>query len=116
MNKEDNFKEKFKQALISTLKVISEDYKINEKENKNLNSKNFNFFEIDKLKNKEDYNKIRAETDSEALKRKFSNNNIYKKNYQNNSSCKLLYNISEKIRYEVLGTKMLKGISKKFKR
>ena len=26
MNKEDNFKEKFKQALISTVKVISEDY------------------------------------------------------------------------------------------
>ena len=27
MNKEDNFKEKFKQALISTVKVISDDYK-----------------------------------------------------------------------------------------
>ena len=27
MNKEDSFKEKFKQALISTIKVISEDYK-----------------------------------------------------------------------------------------
>ena len=26
-NKEDNFKEKFKQALISTAKVISDDYK-----------------------------------------------------------------------------------------
>ena len=29
MNKEDNFKEKFKQALISTVKVISEDYRPN---------------------------------------------------------------------------------------
>ena len=27
MNKEDNLKEKFKQALISTVKVISEDYR-----------------------------------------------------------------------------------------
>ena len=115
MNKEDNFKEKFKEALISTLKVISEDYKINENENKNLKSKNFNFLEIDNLKNKQDYNKIRAETDSEALKRKFSNNNIYQKNSPSNSSCKLLYNISEKIRYEVLGTKMLKGISRNLK-
>ena len=111
MNKEDNFKEKFKEALISTLKVISDDYKINENENKNLKSKNLNFLEIDSIKNKEDYNKIRAETDSEALKRKFSNNNIFQQNAPSNSSCKLLYNISEKIRYEVLGTKMLKGIS-----
>ena len=31
MNKEDNLKEKFKQALISTIKVISEDFKINKK-------------------------------------------------------------------------------------
>ena len=115
MNKEDNFKEKFKEALISTLKVISDDYKVNENENKNLKSKNFNFIEIDNIKNKQDYNKIRAETDSEALKRKFSNNNIYQKNSPNNSSCKLLYNISEKIRYEVLGTKMLKGISRNLK-
>ena len=82
MNKEDNFKEKFKEALISTLKVISDDYKINENEKKNLKSKNFNFLEIDNIKNKQDYNKIRAETDSEALKRKFSNNNIYQKNSQ----------------------------------
>ena len=115
MNKEDNFKEKFKEALISTLKVISDDYKINENENKNLKSKNLNFLEIDSIKNKEDYNKIRAETDSEALKRKFSNNNIFQKNSPSNSSCKLLYNISEKIRYEVLGTKMLKGISSNLK-
>ena len=115
MNKEDNFKEKFKEALISTLKVISDDYKINENENKNVKSKNLNFLEIDSIKNKEDYNKIRAETDSEALKRKFSNNNIFQKNSPSNSSCKLLYNISEKIRYEVLGTKMLKGISSNLK-
>ena len=115
MNKEDNFKEKFKEALISTLKVISDDYKINENEKKNVKSKNFNFLEIDNLKNKEDYNKARAETDSEALKIKFSNNNIYQKNSPSNSSCKLLYNISEKIRYEVLGTKMLKGISRNLK-
>ena len=35
-NKEDNFKEQFKQALISTARVISEDYKLNlEKIDKN---------------------------------------------------------------------------------
>ena len=47
--KEDNFKEKFKEALISTAKVISDDYLINIKnKNKNLSSKNLDFFEIDK--------------------------------------------------------------------
>ena len=115
MNKEDGYKEKFKQALISTVKVISEDYKIEKDEHKNFSSKNYNFFELDALNSKEDYIKLRAETDSEALKRKFSNNNIYQKNSPSNSSCKLLYNISEKIRYEVLGTKMLKGISRNLK-
>ena len=115
MNKEDNFKEKFKEALISTVKVISDDYKLEKGEHNNFNSKNFSFIELDNLNSKEDYVKLRAETDSEALKRKFSNNNIYKKNLPSNTSCKLLYGISEKIRYEVLGTKMLNGISKNLK-
>jgi len=115
MNKEDSSKEKFKQALISTVKVISEDYKIKKEEHKNFSSNNYNFFELDNLNNKEDFIKLRAETDSEALKRKFSNKNIYQKNLPNKTSCKLLYDISEKIRYEVLGTKILSGVSKNLK-
>ena len=114
MNKEDNFKEKFKQALVSTVKVISEDFKIKIDSTKNLSSKNYNFFELDNLNSKNDFIKLRAETDSEALKRKFSNKDIYKKNLPKNSSCKSLYDISEKVRYELLGSKMLKGISKNF--
>ncbi len=114
--KEDNFKEKFKQALISTAKVISDDYLLDiKKKNKNLSSKNLDFFELDNLTNKYDFIRLRAETDSEALKRKFSNKNIYKKNIPTKRSCKILYDISEKIRYEVLGTKMLRGISKNLK-
>ena len=115
MDKENNLKEKFKQALISTVKVISEDYKLEKEINKNLSSKNYSFFELDNLNSKEDYLKLRAETDSEALKRKFSNKEIYQKNLPKNSSCRLLYDISEKIRYEILGTKILKGISKNLK-
>jgi len=112
MNKKDNFKEKFKEALISTVKVISDDYKIEKREHNNFNSKNYNFIELDNLNIKEDYVKYRAETDSEALKRKFSNNNIYKRNLPGNASCKLLNDISEKIRYEALWTKMLNNKSK----
>jgi len=115
MNKEDNLKEKFKQALISTVKAISDDYKLEKEINKNSSSKNYNFFEFDNLNTKQDYIKLRAETDSEALKRKFSNIEIYQKNLPKNSSCRLLYDISEKIRYEFLGAKILKGISKNLK-
>ena len=101
MKKDENIKEKFKQALISTVKVISEDYKLEKEVNKNLSSKNYSFFELDNLNTKEDYIKLRAETDSEALKRKFSNKEIYQKNLPNNSSYRSLYDISEKVRYEL---------------
>ena len=37
------------------------------------------------------------------------------KNLPNNSSCKSLYSIAERIRYETLGSKMLKGIEKNLK-
>ena len=39
---------------------------------------------------------------------------IYKKILPSNNSSRSLYNIAEKIRYEALGGKMLKGIRKKF--
>ena len=111
MNKEENFKEKFKQALRSTIKVISDDYKPNF-DKKNESSKNLNFFELDNLNNKHDFVRLRAEADSEALKKKFSNKKIYQKYLPDNSSYKSLYDIAEKIRYEILGSKMLRGISK----
>jgi cobaltochelatase CobT len=112
-NKENIFKEQFKQALISTAKVISEDYKLDIKKiDKDLNSKKIDFFDITNLSNKKDFTRLRAETDSNALKKKFSNKEIFNKNLPNNPSCKSLYNIAEKIRYEVLGGKMLKGVGK----
>ncbi len=112
-DKINSFKEKFRQALTSTVKVISDDYKIPEKKNDdNSNSKNQNFFEIEELSNKNDFLKLRAKADTEALKKKFSNKSIYNKNLPNNASCRLLYNVAERIRYEVLGSKMLKGIEK----
>ena len=43
MNKEDNHKEKFKQALISTIKVISDDYRII-KEKKKSEFRKYKFF------------------------------------------------------------------------
>jgi cobaltochelatase CobT len=112
-NKEDNFKEQFKQALISTARVISDDYTIDGKKiDKDLTKKKIDFFDKAILSNKNDFIRLRAETDSGALKKKFSNKEIFNKNLPNNPSYKSLYNIAEKIRYEVLGGKMLKGVGK----
>ena len=114
-NKEDNFKEQFKQALASTAKVISDDYKLNIKKiDKDLNQKKTDFLNVTNLSNKSDFIRLRAETDSGALKKKFSNKEVFNKNLPNNHSCKSLYNIAEKIRYEVLGGKILKGVKKNF--
>ena len=113
-NKEANLKEKLKQALTSTFKVISDDFKTVKAIEKNHSSNKFDFFELDNLNTKSDFIKARAETDSSALKKKFSNEEIYNNNLPINSSCKSLYSIAEKIRCEALGGKMLKGIQKNF--
>ena len=113
--KDENLKERLRQALSSTFKVISGDLIIENKDEKNKSSKKFDFFELDNLNSRTDFIKARAETDSLALKKKFSNDKIYKKNLPSNSSYKYLYSIAEKIRYESLGGKMLKGIEKNFK-
>ncbi len=113
-SKEITFKEKLKLALASTVRVISEDFDIkkNSDETKNLNK--FDLFNFDNLNNLNDFVRVRAEADSTALKKKFSNDKIYRKNLPNNSNCKSLYAVAEKIRYETLGGKMLKGIKKNF--
>ena len=70
-SKESNFKEQFKQALISTAKVISEDYKLDVKKfDKELNTKKIDFFDVTNLTNKSDFIRLRAEIDSGALKKK----------------------------------------------
>ena len=113
-SKEINLKEKFRLALTSTAKVISDDFTLYDKTSKNKKSKEFNIVEIDNLTNPSDFIRLRAETDAAALKKKFSNETIYKKNLPANNSSRSLYNIAEKIRCESLGGKMLKGIEKNF--
>ena len=112
INKTNNLKERLRQALNSTVKVISDDFEIKENLEQNKNSKKIDYFNLEDLKSKADYIKARAESDSLALKKKFSNDEIYKKNLPSNSSCKALYFTAEKIRYESLGAQMLKGVEK----
>ena len=85
-----NLKEKLKQALESTIRVISEDFDLKDENKKNKSSKKFDFFELDNLNTKSDFIRARADSDSTALKKKFSNEEIYKKNLPINSSCKNL--------------------------
>ena len=88
-NKNINLKEKLKQALTSTARAISDDYEIKGDIDQNKSSKKFDFFEIDNLNSKNDFIKARAEYDTLALKKKFSNDQIYKKK----SPCKFILQI-----------------------
>ena len=112
--KQTDLKERFRIALSSTAKVISDDIQLDKRSIESKKPKHYNTIEIDKLSNKSDFIRLRAEIDSAALKKKFSNDVIYKKNLPTNASYKSLYDIAEKIRCEVLGGKMLKGIEKNF--
>ena len=111
-NKSENFKEKLKQALASTARVISGDISLGEDLSQNKSSKKFDFFNLENLNSKNDFIKARADSDSLALKKKFSNDKIFRKNLPSGSSSKTLYSIAEKIRYESLGSQMLQGIKK----
>ena len=50
MNKEDSFKEKFKQAILSTVKVISEDNFSNPIIKKQLNEENLKVNNLENIK------------------------------------------------------------------
>ena len=112
MGKENNIKEKFKLALISTANAISDDFSF---ENHKVNNKKIDLFELEKLETRHDFIKYRAKSDSSALKKKFSNTEVYKKNLPKNLSYKNLYELSEKIRCELLGSKILKGVGANLK-
>ena len=94
MTKENNLKEQFKQAILSTAKVISDDYKI-KIDKKNKSSKNMDFFQLDNLNTRLDFIKYRAEIDSKALRKKFSSdirsqlrkNKIRYRNYNHQYYC-----------------------------
>ncbi len=113
-SKETNIKEKFRIALNSTAKAIADDFDLYKKNLEDKKNKDIISLEIDNLTNPSDFVRLRAETDSTALKKKFSDDLIYKKNLPSNTSSRSLYNIAEKIRYEALGGQMLKGIEKNF--
>ena len=111
MKYSEELKEIIKQALLSTYNVISDNFKRNTKKN-NKDNQSFNFKNLENFLNKRDIEKLRANIDSEALKFKYSNNDILNLNKPDNNLANDLYMVAEKLRYQLIGLKKYKGIKK----
>ena len=112
MDEKELIKERFKLAIVSAVKVISENYELDIKFNNEQETKKntLNLPEISEFKDLQDFTKLRALADSEALKIKHTSKKIYTENEPKGKIAKSLYAIAEKIRYEKIGADKLKGI------
>ena len=110
MKKDDILREKIKNALISTFKVIS--LKFNKDKLEDYDKKTLDSISQNKEIIVKNFDNLRAEFDSKALKQVFSNTNILKKNLPQNHNQIALYKIAERIRYESIGMDMYLGINK----
>ena len=105
--------ENFKKAITSTVKSVIGDQNIDvifgsETAKKNINTINLPSIQI--TDNRINYAKTRALADSEALKLKCSDINVYNIFEPQGNISKLLYAVAEKIRYENIGSSYFKGI------
>ena len=75
MDEQELLKERFKSAVSSTVKAISENFDIQIKFCSNIDSKknSLNLPEVANLKKLQDFTNLRAFADSEALKLKYTN-------------------------------------------
>ena len=107
--------ENFKKAITSTIKSIIGDQNIDVTFGGGLAKKNINIInlpDIQSIHNKIDYTQTRALADSEALKLRCSDINIYNSFEPQGNISKLLYAAAEKIRYENIGSSYFSGIKK----
>ena len=114
-NNEEDLKNKFKQALISTYKAISLDLIKSKKLNKNLKENSYNLDKFDNYNISTDLDKLRAKVDSDALRKRYSSFQIFNKYEPASNNEKKLYEISEKIRCEYIGYLKFPGIKKNLK-
>ena len=113
MEKKAEIIENFKTAISSTIKSLSNSEKVEVSfGNQNIKSEKslIKLPEIEKINNKINYDQIRALADSESLRLRFSNLNIFKTYEPEGNISKKLYKIAEKIRYEKLGSDQFKGV------
>ncbi len=105
--------EDFKAAICSTVKSISNSHKIEVyfgNQNAKSSQNSIKLPDIEQNKNKINFEEIRAIADSKSLRLRFSNRDTYKKFEPEGNISKKLYNISEKIRCEKIGTSYFKGV------
>ena len=112
MDEKEILKERFKSAISSAVKAISENYDLEIKFGSKVDYKKnaLNLPEVSNLNNIDDFTNLRALADSEALKIKYNNKKIYTENEPDGAMAKSLYAIAEKIRYEKIGSDKLKGV------
>ena len=113
MEKKSEIIENFKIAISSTVKSLSNSENVQVSfGNQNLNSEknSVRLPELDQIKDRINYNQIRAMADSKSLKLRYSNNEILRLYEPTGNISKKLYKIAEKIRYEKLGSEEFKGV------
>ena len=113
MGKKPEILEDFKRAITSTIKSIIGDEKVEVIFGNEVNKKNKRTIALPNLRgvdNKIDYIGTRALADSEALRLKCSDINIYNSFKPQGNISKLLYSVAEKIRYENIGSLYFKGV------
>ena len=112
MDEQELLKERFKSAVSSTVKAISENFDLKIQFGGSHSSKenSLSLPEIASLRKLQDFTNLRAFADSEALKIKYTDKKIYLENEPKGAMSKALYAIAEKIRYEKIGSNKLKGI------
>mgnify|MGYP003682307651 CR=1 FL=1 len=114
MEKKTEILENFKKAISATVKSIIGEQNIEvifgNEENKK-NNKIINLPSLKSINSIDDFIKTRGLADSEALKIRCSDSNIYKSFEPQGNMSKLLYAVAEKIRYENIGSSYFKGVS-----
>ena len=111
-NKKDKL-ENFKTAISSTVRSLTNSQKL-EVSFGNQQSKteqdSIRLPDLQQNNNKLNYEEIRAVADSKSLNYRFSDKKIFKQFEPEGNISKKLYNISEKIRCEKIGTSYFKGV------
>ena len=112
----ENKKEKietFKTAISSTVRTLSNSEKIEVSFGNQISKSGKNSIKLPDLEfnqNKINFDEIRAVADSKSLKFRLSNSKTLKKFEPEGNISKRLYNISEKIRCEMIGSSYFKGV------
>ena len=105
--------EDFKTAISSTVRSLSNSQKIEVSFGNQPSQSKYKTIQLPNIhqaNNKINFEEIRAIADSKSLKFRFSNNKILKNYEPKGNISKKLYNISEKIRCEKIGTSYFKGV------